>query len=74
MRVGVPVEVGPVQDGPVSVRRRQSAGWRWCGSLLILAVFLWCPGCQFLQNEFFFLDTARPTTAAEVEGELAPSW
>ena len=42
--------------------------WRRLRTALLLGVLvLPCAGCQFLQNEFFFLDRAQPETPVDVE-------
>ena len=38
--------------------------------LLLVLVLLGCGGCQFLQNEFFFLDKAAPAPAASARPGL----
>jgi hypothetical protein len=39
--------------------------------LLVLGLLLGAPGCQFLQNEFYYLDRAAPAPPAEAAGEAA---
>ncbi len=40
--------------------------------LSLLALLVFCPSCQWLQNEFFYLDTARPAPAPDAE--VPRSW
>ncbi len=51
----------------------RSVGRGWRRGILAAAVVLVglsLNGCQFLQNEFFFLDTARPKASANETGGL----
>jgi hypothetical protein len=50
---------------------RQVRRLRAARCLLVLGLLLVAPGCQFLQNEFFYLDRAAPAPPAEMAGEIA---
>ena len=51
---------------------RRAAPWRRGAWLVAVLACLLLPSCQWLQNEFFFLDAARPVT--EPEEDASRPW